>query len=179
MDCSSRVLPIHAHRIIVDFFSSLRTHYTMVSFSCEVCNDTVIKKKLDMHSQRCHGAYFTCIDCSTTFSGTEYRGHTQCISEAEKYEKALYKGNQKKPESSQKPVVKESKPITAPAAKVTKPTKDQKKVTKKDALDIKMYAGDSLYKIVKKLSKDMKADKKDVLKKLKLEIVDGQPVLQL
>ena len=65
----------------------------MVSFSCEVCNDTVIKKKLDQHAQRCRGAYFTCIDCSTTFQGTDYRKHTSCISEAEKYEKGLYKGN--------------------------------------------------------------------------------------
>ena len=64
----------------------------MVSFSCEVCNDTVLKKKLDAHKQRCNGAYFTCIDCSVTFNGTDYRGHTSCISEAQKYEKGMYKG---------------------------------------------------------------------------------------
>lgn len=32
----------------------------MVSFSCEVCNDTVKKPKLDQHAGRCRGAYFTC-----------------------------------------------------------------------------------------------------------------------
>ncbi|OBA21002.1 hypothetical protein METBIDRAFT_14544, partial [Metschnikowia bicuspidata var. bicuspidata NRRL YB-4993] len=68
----------------------------MVSFSCEVCNDTVIKKKLDQHRQRCYDAYFTCIDCSTTFHGNDHKSHTQCISEAEKYEKALYKGKPSK-----------------------------------------------------------------------------------
>lgn len=31
-------------------------------------------------------------DCSTTFNGQEYKTHTSCISEAEKYQGALYKG---------------------------------------------------------------------------------------
>jgi len=53
----------------------------------------VVKKpKLDQHRTRCHGG-FDCIDCSTTFnSPAEYKGHTSCISEAEKYQKGLYKG---------------------------------------------------------------------------------------
>ncbi|KAF7721524.1 hypothetical protein EC973_004522 [Apophysomyces ossiformis] len=42
------------------------------------------------HRQRCH-ATFTCIDCSTTFQGTAFQSHTSCISEAEKYQKSLYK----------------------------------------------------------------------------------------
>ncbi|KAL1924310.1 uncharacterized protein VTP21DRAFT_7345 [Calcarisporiella thermophila] len=66
----------------------------MVSFSCDACQDVIKKPKLDQHRNRCH-ATFTCIDCNTTFQGTEYRTHTQCISEAEKYEKSLYKGNKK------------------------------------------------------------------------------------
>ena len=50
------------------------------------------KPKLDNHRFQCQSA-FTCIDCSTTFNGpAEYKGHTQCISEAEKYQKGLYKG---------------------------------------------------------------------------------------
>lgn len=48
--------------------------------SCEVCNDTVKKPKLDAHKGRCQGAYFTCIDCSTTFQGGDYRSHTVCFS---------------------------------------------------------------------------------------------------
>ncbi|KAG6817498.1 hypothetical protein H0H87_008123 [Tephrocybe sp. NHM501043] len=57
-----------------------------------VCGDVVKKPKLDQHRSRCHGG-FDCIDCSTTFNTpAEYKGHTQCISEAEKYQKSLYKG---------------------------------------------------------------------------------------
>ncbi|KAF8800165.1 hypothetical protein BYT27DRAFT_7117898, partial [Phlegmacium glaucopus] len=56
------------------------------------CGDVVKKPKLDQHRSRCHGG-FDCIDCSTTFnSPAEYKGHTSCISEAEKYQKGLYKG---------------------------------------------------------------------------------------
>ena len=52
----------------------------------------VKKPKLDQHRTRCHGG-FDCIDCSTTFnSPAEYKGHISCISEAEKYQKSLYKG---------------------------------------------------------------------------------------
>jgi len=64
----------------------------MVSFQCHSCGDVVKKPKLDQHRTRCHGG-FDCIDCSTTFnSPAEYKGHTSCISEAEKYQKGLYKG---------------------------------------------------------------------------------------
>ncbi|KAH8119053.1 hypothetical protein DFH11DRAFT_417667 [Phellopilus nigrolimitatus] len=64
----------------------------MVSFQCDACQDVVKKPKLDAHSYRCY-ASFTCVDCSTTFnSPREWKGHTQCITEAEKYQKGLYKG---------------------------------------------------------------------------------------
>ncbi|KAI8908962.1 hypothetical protein EDD86DRAFT_181543, partial [Gorgonomyces haynaldii] len=73
----------------------------MVSFVCDYCQETIKKPKLDQHKGRCRQAQFTCVDCSVTFQGTEYRQHSQCISEAEKYQKALYqpkKGKQNKPE---------------------------------------------------------------------------------
>jgi LYAR-type C2HC zinc finger len=75
------------------------------------CTDVVKKPKLDQHRARC-GASFTCIDCSKTFPTpfdwksnskqhilecmmsillTILQGHTSCISEAEKYQKSLYK----------------------------------------------------------------------------------------
>lgn len=34
----------------------------------------------------------TCVDCNVTFEGDDYRQHISCISEAEKYEGALYRG---------------------------------------------------------------------------------------
>ncbi|KAJ9096721.1 hypothetical protein QFC21_004991 [Naganishia friedmannii] len=63
----------------------------MVSFQCDGCGDTIKKPQLDKHRNRCW-ATFSCIDCSTTFHGTDYKSHTSCISEAEKYQGALYKG---------------------------------------------------------------------------------------
>ncbi|KAL4949909.1 hypothetical protein BDW69DRAFT_173341 [Aspergillus filifer] len=63
----------------------------MVSFSCEGCGDVLTKKKLDPHRNQCRGATFTCIDCMTHFQGTSYRAHTSCMSEAQKYQGALYK----------------------------------------------------------------------------------------
>ncbi|KAL2861031.1 LYAR-type C2HC zinc finger protein [Aspergillus lucknowensis] len=63
----------------------------MVSFSCEACGDVLTKKKLDPHRNQCRGASFTCIDCMVHFQGTSYRSHTSCMSEAQKYEGALYK----------------------------------------------------------------------------------------
>ncbi|KAL2136250.1 hypothetical protein VTI74DRAFT_4683 [Chaetomium olivicolor] len=63
----------------------------MVSFSCEACGDVLTKKKLDPHRNRCRGATFTCIDCMVYFPGTEYRWHTSCMTEAQKYQGALYR----------------------------------------------------------------------------------------
>ncbi|EPY53543.1 LYHRT protein [Schizosaccharomyces cryophilus OY26] len=67
----------------------------MVSFCCEVCQDIVKKPKLDQHRSRCHGAYFTCIDCNTTFDGTDYRSHSSCMTEAQRYQKGLYRPTKK------------------------------------------------------------------------------------
>ncbi|KAK6843606.1 hypothetical protein PG990_004514 [Apiospora arundinis] len=68
----------------------------MVSFSCESCGDVLTKKKLDPHRNRCYGATFTCIDCMVYFPGTEYRSHTTCMSEEQKYQGALYRPKKQK-----------------------------------------------------------------------------------
>ncbi|KAK0618523.1 hypothetical protein B0T17DRAFT_341716 [Bombardia bombarda] len=68
----------------------------MVSFSCESCGDIFTKKKLDPHRNRCRGATFTCIDCMVHFPGTEYRNHTSCMSEDQKYQGALYRNKKAK-----------------------------------------------------------------------------------
>lgn len=129
----------------------------MVSFSCEVCNDTVIKKRLPQHQRSCRGAYFTCIDCSKTFYGNEHQAHTSCISEAEKYEKALYKGPKKK---QQQPIKK-----SVQQTHVQKKAELKKYVSKEET---------SLYKVFKSLKKDEKklSDKGDFLKALKLKKSD-------
>ncbi|EFQ98307.1 hypothetical protein MGYG_01340 [Nannizzia gypsea CBS 118893] len=63
----------------------------MVSFQCENCGDVLTKKKLDSHRGQCRGASFSCLDCMVHFQGTEYRSHTSCMTEAQKYQGALYK----------------------------------------------------------------------------------------
>ncbi|KAF2663120.1 hypothetical protein BT63DRAFT_461638 [Microthyrium microscopicum] len=73
----------------------------MVSFSCENCGDVLTKKKLDSHRGQCRGASFTCIDCMVHFHATEYRSHTSCISEAQKYQGALYKEKKGKQNTAQ------------------------------------------------------------------------------
>jgi cell growth-regulating nucleolar protein len=65
----------------------------MVFFVCEGCNETLKKNQVDRHAQRCKSCYaVTCVDCQVTFPGDDYAAHTTCISEAEKYEKSIYKG---------------------------------------------------------------------------------------
>ncbi|SNX87623.1 related to ESF2 - essential nucleolar protein involved in pre-18S rRNA processing [Melanopsichium pennsylvanicum] len=64
----------------------------MVSFNCDGCGDVVKKPKLQQHFQRCY-APVTCLDCSMQFnSPNEFKGHNTCISEAEKYERSVYRG---------------------------------------------------------------------------------------
>ncbi|TAQ85196.1 hypothetical protein B7494_g6486 [Chlorociboria aeruginascens] len=67
----------------------------MVSFQCEGCGDVFTKKKLDPHRNQCRDASFSCLDCMVHFEGTDYRSHTSCISEAQKYQGALYRPDKK------------------------------------------------------------------------------------
>jgi len=65
----------------------------MVFFVCEGCNETVKKNQVEKHVARCRNCFaVSCVDCQNTFYGDDYAAHTSCISEAEKYEKSLFKG---------------------------------------------------------------------------------------
>ena len=56
------------------------------------CGDVLTKPKLDKHRAMCNSS-FDCIDCSKRFeTPADYKGHTSCISEAEKYQKTSYNG---------------------------------------------------------------------------------------
>ncbi|GAO47158.1 hypothetical protein SAICODRAFT_33356 [Saitoella complicata NRRL Y-17804] len=168
----------------------------MVSFVCEVCQDTVKKPKLDQHRSRCHGAYFTCVDCNTTFNGpAAYKSHTSCVSEAQRYQKALYKPTKKELKKQQQEVVSapavEAKKVveekeeskkrshdemeteSAPAEKKSKESKKDKK-EKKSESDIVATLSDlvgdeslSLHKLLKKLRKKEGKEEKDDEKFLK------------
>lgn len=143
----------------------------MVTFNCEVCNETVPKKNTEKHYYRCSDAYYTCIDCNKTFDdGISYKKHTQCITEDEKYQKALYKGKKKNGKNC------EIKKINIHDIKVNQNNKphDEFKKTKKCNKTI-LKTGESLYKIMKSIkSKD---EKKSLLKKL-VVLEEGKLVLK-
>lgn len=75
----------------------------MVFFSCDGCAETLKKSKVDAHAARCRACVsVSCVDCSVSFWGDDYRAHTSCISEAERYEKTVYKGPKKNNTSNRK-----------------------------------------------------------------------------
>lgn len=69
----------------------------MPSFVCDVCQETLKKAKLEAHFSRCPRAKFSCIDCCRSFDSkdNEWKKHYTCISEAEKYQKSVYKAPKK------------------------------------------------------------------------------------
>jgi cell growth-regulating nucleolar protein len=63
--------------------------------SRQACGDVLTKKSLDKHRNQCRDASFTCLDCMLHFHGNDYRSHTSCISEAQKYQGHLYREKSK------------------------------------------------------------------------------------
>ncbi|KAL6226733.1 PREDICTED: UBP1-associated proteins 1C [Fragaria vesca subsp. vesca] len=57
----------------------------MVWFQCEDCGDNLKKPKLPHHFNTCSAGKLSCIDCGEMFSRETVQGHTQCITETEKY----------------------------------------------------------------------------------------------
>ena len=63
---------------------------------CEGCNESLKKAQVDNHAARCRSCYaVTCVDCNVTFPDDEYRTHTSCVSEAERYERTIFRGVKK------------------------------------------------------------------------------------
>lgn len=168
----------------------------MVTFNCEVCNDTVPKKNTEKHYYRCPDAYYTCIDCNKTFDdGISYKKHTQCISEDEKYQKGLYKGK-KQGQGKQDMKGKQGQPGKEKQGQQENKQQENKKQENKqeqqsgkDATKSKLEGkaqsvatgsvvlkkGASLYKILKTVKN--KDEKKNLLKKLVVNN-EGHLVLQ-
>jgi cell growth-regulating nucleolar protein len=142
----------------------------MVSFVCDVCQETLKKAKLDQHFNRCPQAQYSCIDCSKTFYDTSYRQHSSCVTETEKYQKNYLKKN------VAMPVV--NKSITEEIQN-TMPKQDsvQQEASASKSLSTKENkAIDKLFKIAKKkpnllklLKKLKKFDEND-LKKIVLSV---------
>jgi len=75
----------------------------MVFFSCDGCAEMLKKNQVDAHARRCRACEsVSCVDCGVSFWGDDYRAHTSCISEAERYEKTVYKGPKKNNTSNRK-----------------------------------------------------------------------------
>ena len=56
----------------------------MVTFVCQECDRTLKKNQIERHTQ-CRPLAVICIDCSTTFYGQDYKAHTSCLTEQQKY----------------------------------------------------------------------------------------------
>eukprot|EP00057_Strongylocentrotus_purpuratus_P030059 XP_780603.2 PREDICTED: E3 ubiquitin-protein ligase RBBP6 [Strongylocentrotus purpuratus] len=59
----------------------------MVFFTCNACGQAIKKAQVEKHyQQRCRSCeVLSCMDCGKDFYGDEYKLHTQCISEDQKY----------------------------------------------------------------------------------------------
>ncbi|XWS17450.1 hypothetical protein CRYUN_Cryun33cG0068900 [Craigia yunnanensis] len=57
----------------------------MVWFQCEDCGENLKKPKLSNHFRICSASKLSCIDCGVIFGQQSVQGHTQCITETEKY----------------------------------------------------------------------------------------------
>jgi len=93
----------------------------MVSFICDLCQDTVKKPQIVKHRGRCRSNKFICIDCNKNFDTKSYSTHNSCISEAEKYQGALYKGKKHNDQQSLK------NSNTSVENKISNENKDSKK----------------------------------------------------
>uniref|UniRef100_G3P3D0 Ly1 antibody reactive homolog (mouse) n=1 Tax=Gasterosteus aculeatus aculeatus TaxID=481459 RepID=G3P3D0_GASAC len=58
----------------------------MVFFTCNACGESLKKAQVDKHVGMCRGCQvLSCIDCGKDFCGDDYKNHTRCISENQKY----------------------------------------------------------------------------------------------
>ena len=75
----------------------------MVFFTCNACGSSLKKNQVEKHYQNeCRScSVLSCMDCGQDFYGDEYANHTKCISEAEKYQGAMFKGNGNKGDKKQ------------------------------------------------------------------------------
>lgn len=141
----------------------------MVTFNCEVCNATVPKKNSEKHYYKCPDAYYTCIDCSKTFEdGVSYKQHTQCLTEDEKYQGALYKGPKAGKQSGKKGGMIEKKNVS------DQPFNDQNSSDSKNTETTSANKNASEKELKKKntlkADRKSKSDKTDAIKHTKSKV---------
>eukprot|EP00800_Vazella_pourtalesii_P023905 TRINITY_DN9957_c0_g1_i1.p1 TRINITY_DN9957_c0_g1~~TRINITY_DN9957_c0_g1_i1.p1 ORF type:complete len:277 (+),score=64.08 TRINITY_DN9957_c0_g1_i1:250-1080(+) len=65
----------------------------MVVFTCNNCGDSLKKNQILKHALQSRGcSSFSCMDCCKDFTLQSYKTHTSCMSEAQRYQGALYEG---------------------------------------------------------------------------------------
>lgn len=64
----------------------------MVFFTCNACGASLKKNQVEKHYRNeCRScSVLSCMDCGKDFHGDEYAAHTKCITEAEKYQGAMF-----------------------------------------------------------------------------------------
>ena len=121
----------------------------MVVFQCDGCGESVKKPKAEQHVNTCRFCRaLVCQDCMRRFTDDSYKQHTSCITEAQKYQGALYKppkakggkpqqqsqqqAPKPKPEAAKRPREEEKKeekrPVEEKSAEEEKPAKKVKKM---------------------------------------------------
>ena len=73
----------------------------MPVFICENCNETLRRNKVATHNCGRNCWYLSCMDCNKRFGGDEYLAHTSCVTEAERYQGALYVAKENKGDKKQ------------------------------------------------------------------------------
>lgn len=64
----------------------------MVVFACNHCGESLKKNHVDKHKFRCSKIIsVSCMDCHKDFNEETFNGHTQCVTEAERYSGKDYK----------------------------------------------------------------------------------------
>lgn len=85
--CYFNVLTMRGLILYIKLFCQAK----MVYFICDVCQETLKKNKVDQHLKVCKDCNgVSCVDCGKFFPGTSYSQHSVCITEAEKYQGALF-----------------------------------------------------------------------------------------
>lgn len=78
----------------------------MVFFTCNHCGESLKKPAVEKHYtwKSCKGAtpFLTCVDCLKDFRADEYREHTKCVSELERYSAKGFVGKPDKNKGAQK-----------------------------------------------------------------------------
>ncbi|XP_054883452.1 cell growth-regulating nucleolar protein [Poeciliopsis prolifica] len=75
----------------------------MVFFTCNACGESLKKAQVDKHGMKCRGCQvLSCIDCGKDFWGEDYKNHTKCISEDQKYGGKGYEAKANKGDVKQK-----------------------------------------------------------------------------